>query len=821
VREGKNTRNLLRLVGAGITLGVMLIAMVAAPQMMIMNNLGETTASERDQPRVPEYIDFITSAEEPDLEVTLYGPNYAEIGTYTMYNATVENTGNTTETNLQLSFYLDDGLVGFTTITSLAPLETFTDSYSFLASEVGIQELRATIEEVPDEVTYENNQDSKLIIVSTERKYAIFQDRWPWNAVSTATVLSMQGISYDIYGSSSMGIVDLSNYTRVIISSSQPNGFRQRVYDNLTWFEDYTANGGILEVHAADQTDEQWVNGAMPGGVTYVHSYEELVNIASSQHQIMNIPQVYTDEVLDSWGSSMHGYLANVSPNANLILNSKDGHPVLVEFPYSSGHIIITTQTVEFAYQFRNIHFLENLLLYRPVISDHDVFVSLMAPPFVSPTEETVLNMSVYNWGSHTENDVVVTVHANEELIYSHTIASLENGTTFSVEIHWTPAFPGTYELTAYVEPVTGEENIENNEMTRTVLSRPIRGKILWDVGHGNAIPGDSSILFWELYSSGYIIEEIAERFNETLLAHYSVIVSWGPGGVYWENETDSIQTFVSNGGGLLVMDYSGHEVLNNLTMFAGIEWYPASAVGGTTSNITPHAVTEGVDSMYVGYAEVRLNVSSPAVELIYMGTDTFVAASQVGAGRVVAIADYYTLLDFFIMQEGNLRLGNNIIEWLTEEYQYNEISNIVQDPTVVNPTQSVIVTCDVISLEGIASVELHYRVDGGSWQSVQMILVSGTTYQGTIPAQSSASLVEYYVTATNVLDFTNVNDNEGDFYSYTVTTPTTTTTPTTSPTTTPVPGPDMTMMIVIIAGAVGAVIIVLLVVLGKKKKSG
>ena len=290
-------------------------------------------------------------AEGPELAVTVNGPMYTLINSSYMYTAFAINLGSTNETDLSFSFYLNDVLVNSTTIVNFGPLHNYTLSYNFTGTEEGLNEFRATIEEVPGEFTYSNNEDSLRIVTSIERNYAIFQNRAPWGTTATTDILSSHGIPYDIYGSSSMGNVDLSGYTRVIISSSQPVAFRQRVYDNLTWFEDFAANGGILEVHAADQSNEQWINGDIPGGFDYVYQSEEIVNIVTPWHQVLNVPHTITDEALDTWYSAIHGHFENVSIDALVVLANNAGDSVFVEFPYGDGHIIATAQTIEWGYE--------------------------------------------------------------------------------------------------------------------------------------------------------------------------------------------------------------------------------------------------------------------------------------------------------------------------------------------------------------------------------------------------------------------------------------------------------------------------------------
>lgn len=765
---------------------------------------------------------FIYFNDGPELEVEIEGPRYTEIGNSYTYTATAWNLGSTNETGLSFTLYLNDAVVNTSTIAEFDILDNATLTYNYTVTQEGLNVFRATITEVPGEFTYENNEALFKFVSSIERKYAIFQDEWPWpysiNPDATADALNEFGIAYDIFPSSSMGNVDLENYTRIIISSSQPISFYERVYDNMTWFEDFASAGGIIEIHAAAQSTEQWVDGALPGGLNYIYETDEFVNIAAPWHQLLNYPYSISEDYLYDWNSAIHGHLVNFTIPVQVILENRIGESVLIEFQFGEGHFIVTTQTVEWGYGEKNKPMmLENLLLYKPQELEHDVLVNLNAPNVAKPDEEIALDLSLTNWGTETENNVVVNVHVNEELLYSHTIHSLSDGAVFHEEIFWTPLLPGTYKLTASVEPVTGEEIVSNNIVSFDILVRSEVGAILWDEGHGchDRDYYDDWILNLEVM--GYRIDGITDRLNASVLSDYSALICAEPEVDYWSNETDAIQSHVLNGGGFFVIGDSYQAPLNNLTLFAGIEWLSAGEWGGFTENITAHPVTAGVEEVWFSSPVSYFNLTGSVEAHVFLDGIPALAVTEIGEGRMVALADD-NCLD---ADEGdnlysgdNLRLGNNIIKWITEGRTYNIITNVAQVPLVVNSTHLVNVTCDVFDFQGVDSVTLFYRVNGGNWVSVEMVLVSGTTYQGTIPAQTAASVVEYYISATNVLDYVTIDHNDGDFYGYIVTMSDTTPTNTTTDGSTS----DMTMIIIIVAGAGGAVLVIVIIYLYKRK---
>ncbi|RLF02781.1 MAG: hypothetical protein DRJ64_08965, partial [Thermoprotei archaeon] len=196
------------------------------------------------------------------------------------------------------------------------------------------------------------------------RKVAIFKDNNPWDITPdpTETILASHGISYTVFDSSDMGNVDLSQFDKVIISSDQTDATYNAISSHLSWFENYVADGGILEIHAAGQGwhDGNW--SVMPGGFKWHPEYNDGVDIVTS-HPILNYPNVITDDELDNWFYSAHGYLYNLPSGSQVILTS-GGEPVFVISPWGSGEIIITTQTLEWGYNEGYSKFLENVILY-------------------------------------------------------------------------------------------------------------------------------------------------------------------------------------------------------------------------------------------------------------------------------------------------------------------------------------------------------------------------------------------------------------------------------------------------------------------------
>lgn len=82
-------------------------------------------------------------------------------------------------------------------------------------------------------------------------------------------------------------------------------------------------------------------------------------------------------------------------------------------------------------------------------------------------------------------------------------------------------------------------------------------------------------------------------------------------------------------------------------------------------------------------------------------------------------------------------------------------ISNMSIAPQAPSTTDEVTVSVKVTDLKGVSEVKLLYKVGDGAYVSVTMTAGSNYTYTGKIPPQAPSSVVQYYVSATNVSDLT------------------------------------------------------------------
>ncbi|MHA1611586.1 MAG: CARDB domain-containing protein, partial [Promethearchaeota archaeon] len=310
--------------------------------------------------------------------------------------------------------------------------------------------------------------EAKQPIASSELYFAIFEDYYPWGYSSIEDILDYNGIMYDIFDSSYIGSVNLFNYDKVIISSTSdsPETMNEMVIANRYWFEEYVQAGGFLELHAC--TNNYW-NGFLPGGYEYVGSSSNEINIVTLEHPIFQYPWSISDEELDNWGSSVHGYLENTT-GSTVLLDSING-PVLVEQILGNGIVLASTQTLEFGYGNGFSNFLENVLLYMGggIGEFHDVSVNIIPPDFAYLGYAYPITVEVHNWGSLIEEDINVSLYLDGVSVLSDNIPTLNAYFMDSFVYEWIPMDLGNFTFIAIISNMTNETTYANNQFSQVI----------------------------------------------------------------------------------------------------------------------------------------------------------------------------------------------------------------------------------------------------------------------------------------------------------------------------------------------------------------
>ena len=249
--------------------------------------------------------------------------------------------------------------------------------------------------------------------------------------------------------------------------------------------------------------------------------------------------------------------------------------------------------------------------------------------------------------------------------------------------------------------------------------------RVLFDEYHANWKPSIQIYqIIYDLESRGYIVDFSEDRINPSVLSQYNIYVLMEPSKDFSDYEKESIENFVENGGGLIILGdcdriMSSEGILgpiNDISRMFGIEfindrvidsekqipgtettsWRPEGFV--IISNLIRHSVTMGVND--IGYCWGCSLELQPLVDGLAFGNPTslagegillrdltgrektgedivVLAAAEYGRGKVLAIGDTDFLIaghdrfgdhDGFLSFRQNRQLGINMFEWVGEE---------------------------------------------------------------------------------------------------------------------------------------------------------
>ncbi len=347
---------------------------------------------------------------------------------------------------------------------------------------------------------------------------AIFRDNFPWNLNMTEPILDKFNISYKVYSSSNMSSVDLSVYQKVIIPSDQGQTFYNTLSNNTNWFENYVTNGGILQFHAADVPGDwhfgSWGNFPMPGGLNKTSVTTNNVTIKIPNHPVLLNPFRVDDDELDNWGYSSHGNFSEYPSSANeILLDVTNTGPVLIDFPFGSGFIIASMQTLEWNQNKEISKLLENLVLYSP---EYYIPTINVTNPKSSSTWEVPLPNNI-TWDSTGSTDRIkidlyksgtflmeITSNTPNDGEYSWMVTpGLDNSSLYKIRVY-DADWPTVYD---------DSELLEIQDLRTITVVSPSSGKS-WNYGNTYSInwttTGFISDVIIDLYASGNLLMEIS-----------------------------------------------------------------------------------------------------------------------------------------------------------------------------------------------------------------------------------------------------------------------------------------------------------------------
>lgn len=183
--------------------------------------------------------------------------------------------------------------------------------------------------------------------------FLIIEDYYPWNVPANDWVLQEKGQSYDVINTSMIAGWDFAVHDNkiIIIASDQATWSYDNIIANEQKIADFVYNGGILLAHSCDfgWYSGYWSTSFLPQGVHHVNNYLQLLEIVDPTHPLL---EGISDDQLDWWNYSTHGYFTNLPVGAKTIIQTTpSGNPTYIEYKYGRGTVLATMQTIEWPFR--------------------------------------------------------------------------------------------------------------------------------------------------------------------------------------------------------------------------------------------------------------------------------------------------------------------------------------------------------------------------------------------------------------------------------------------------------------------------------------
>jgi len=800
-------------------------------------------------------IQFTETIPEHDVRANLKIAKFLCPGEKTIINAAVFNSGLNNETDVELQILIDDTLVTSQIYSTLLMGESKILNYSWTPSVEKIYNVTAYVVPVVNEVILTNNQIMVYVRVTPTPVILFDEAHLPLYSIGSNPAYYMAGgysefagmliaTGYIVLTIDPGTVIDasvLSDADILVIIGSQ-NAYMAAELDAIeTWvanrgslllISDYFSLGlnvnslavrlgFIFENDVIQDSDDTVGTGIacqlfydgsnllphiITNGVFRVEMYcgDGLISVPSDE-----IPIIRTDaDGTAAWG--------NNSPAINVsVMSILDGGSA------GAGRVCVIGDSnvwdnVNDADEDGDLNFYDsdNEILARNTINwlsmgmlDHDLYTCIEAPSFIRPKDSVLINTTVYNRGLNDERDVELQLLINGTLFDSIVIPLFANGSSYTFSSLWTPTIQGIYNITAYAVPVINETWLSNNRAT-TIVRVKLGSIILFDEAHlpfysigsnpAYYIVGGYSDFAGMLMEAGYIIGTIDPGIviDISILIEADILVIVDSQNAYTAAELDSIETWVINGGRLLLItdggDYMGY--MNALAARFGFNFantmlhdsddytmYESWVIYNDT-NLLPHSITTGISNIEL-YAGDGL-ITAPIDEIPIITTDTdgtttwsygstafnvsvmsILDGGSAGAGKVCVIGDcdlWCSLLD--LDEDGDLNfydsdneiLAWNTINWLSKKPDHNLHTSIeVPSLLLLSETTMINATIQNRGLNNEANVELQLLINNTIVASqIYPSLLVGTSetlsYSWTPSTEGIYNITAYVVPVTN-----------------------------------------------------------------------
>ncbi|UCG52209.1 MAG: choice-of-anchor D domain-containing protein [Candidatus Latescibacterota bacterium] len=318
-----------------------------------------------------------------------------------------------------------------------------------------------------------------------------------------------------------------------------------------------------------------------------------------------------------------------------------------------------------------------------------------LEPPIISVTPDSLAD-SLFTGESSTQT-ITIANNGGSDLLWELDVSPSQGSASQVYTL--TPPVEGI------VDPETGEAADPEDVRTEPISAMldDLTGvHLLWDRSHGQQAMDVWSIFISDVTSRGATATENFQAITPALLANYDILWLTDYMTDWAQSEIDAVQAWVRAGGALVFECDESVGRVNILLdgLGSGITYDAMNATSGTTFNIHPHEITEGVSSVWLPAPQSHLVVAAPAGQLVDDTYDLPVCAcSEVDMGAVFAISDEI-FNDGSIGIADNQLFANQAVDWMAGGPAWLTVTP-TEGTVPPGGDQTVSVTFDAVGLDG------------------------------------------------------------------------------------------------------------------------
>jgi hypothetical protein len=650
-----------------------------------------------------------------DLTLTYFtGEPFMITGLSTLIDATIYNAGSTSHSNIIVNFSVNSVVTDTYTIVSLNSDQWETVSFSWSPPSDGTYLLEISAALQTGEEFSGNNYQSISSRAYTPVDFILVDEGHGTKINEYDFFLEDQrSRDYWLNFSESLSSSILSKHGAVVVLN--PNNIY--TVSELNDLKSFLSGGGGMFVAGGS-------NATVLSDLTsYANLTWDGIALPASEYSDNTIMH-YTTNGIDR----IYYTQADFSMKTNGISSpvAKDATNATIISAYSVyGQGKVFGQSGEFDFTDDYLFFDENLNYSRNIIDwllrpleIHDVTITnFEVSPLLKLNEMIYLNTTLGNIGLSTETNVNVNLIVNGSIADTKIISSIASGNSAIISFPWTPLSEGNYTIRIEAQPVSGETILYNNHQEILTSAKDFLGIVLVDQTH-QSDPMSTYSKFLDYMTEEGIGYETHDSGPITLdvLSGYGAFLVLQPDGEYSMSERLAIESFVTAGGGFMVIGDDEETTLTGLTEFAQMNWTDGGS-GGITTDITHHPITIGVDAYDLGapIAEVVLN-GSDVVSLIRDSNGAHMLAVCTVPGRVASWVDENAIDNGNIDNEDNKRCAINTIKWVLGVSTPHDLAvSSIQSVGVVSPGDTMYVNSTVwnFGTNDEVDVYINFTVEG------------------------------------------------------------------------------------------------------------